>query len=144
MDRIVSECFKNPVKLEIYMRIKLMKRATAQQLLKLGLQIPPATLYRNLNRMLEDGILKVVEENKVRGVRERVYAVAVEVGDEEINEEKAVQKSLFCESVYATEEEMKTAASEIEQIIRRLKKNDAAGGRKKQAVGFVVTPIPEK
>lgn len=101
MDRIVAECFKNPVKLEIYMRIKLMKHMTAQQLLQVGMQVPPATLYRNLNRMLEDGILKVEEERKVRGVREKVYAIALEVGEEEIGEEPSEDKNAVLSQIAA-------------------------------------------
>lgn len=174
MDRIVAECFRNPVKLEIYMRIKLMGQATAQQLLQLGVQIPPATLYRNLNKLLSDGILQVAEEHKVRGINEKVYAIAIEVGDEQVQEQSNEEDenfllnrvaaamseifknfasikswahknekpgSLIYDSVYATEDEMQTALDEIEQIIGKLRKNEATCNRKKRSIGFMITPI---
>lgn len=177
MDRIVAECFKNPVKLEIYMRVKLMGRATAQQLLQQGVQIPPATLYRNLSKLLSDGILRVAEEHKVRGINEKVYAIAVEVGDEEIQEQSdeadekfllnrvaaamseifkgfasvksgthknKMPNSLIYGSVYATEDEMQAALGEIEQIIGKLRNNEATCNRKKRSIGFMVTPVSEK
>lgn len=169
MDKLLEECFKNPVKLELYLRIKFMKRATVKQLLQLNIHIPPATLYRNLNKMVEDGILAVVEENKIRGVWEKVYAVAMDAGEavaqdrdsqsmsldkvavtisemfksfaSDTSQAEQNQKYLLYDSVYATEEEIRSAVMEIEEIISRLRKHEATVDRDRQAVGFVITPL---
>jgi DNA-binding transcriptional ArsR family regulator len=37
--------------------------------------VPPATLYRHLNTLVEAGILTAVDERKVRGTVEKVYAL---------------------------------------------------------------------
>ncbi len=50
---------------------------TAQELAKRLPTIPPATLYRHLNRLVEGGILHIVEEHSVgnRTLRERSYGL---------------------------------------------------------------------
>lgn len=75
MNEKLMDCFTNPVKCKLFLEIKSKGRVTAKQLAKTYSDIPQATLYRYLNRMLSDGILKVTEENKVRGTIEKVYAV---------------------------------------------------------------------
>lgn len=37
--------------------------------------VPPATLYRHINRLAEGGLLEVVEERPVRNTTERVYTL---------------------------------------------------------------------
>lgn len=172
MNKLVDECFKDPLKLEIYLRIKFMKQATTKQLLELNPLIPPATLYRRLKKMTDTGVLKIVEEHKVRGVMEKVYAVAVEIDDEVIgsqideqrNETPVTQvaavmsqlfeqyvrpgnelsshnsKYLFCETVYATAAELKSAAEEIEAILNKLKNNKKNETRNRQSIGVFITP----
>lgn len=72
-DNLMS-CFTNPIKCKLFLEIHLKGKATAKQLADSCPDIPQATLYRYLNRMSSDGILKIVEENRVRGTIERVYA----------------------------------------------------------------------
>ena len=60
-DRIM-ECITNPVKCKLLLEIYSQGQATARHLADAFGDIPQATLYRNLKKMLNDGILKVVEE----------------------------------------------------------------------------------
>jgi DNA-binding transcriptional ArsR family regulator len=60
------------------MRIMLAlagRELTAQGLAELLRDIPQATLYRHLNRMVKAGVLKVVAERQVRGTVEKIYTL---------------------------------------------------------------------
>lgn len=72
----IMECITNPVKCKLLLEIYAQERATAKHLSDVLGDIPQATLYRNLKKMLNDGLLKVVEETRVRGTVERTYAPA--------------------------------------------------------------------
>lgn len=72
----IMECITNPVKCKLLLEIYSQERATAKHLSDTLGDIPQATLYRNLKKMLNDGILQVVEETQVRGTVERTYALA--------------------------------------------------------------------
>lgn len=49
---------------------------TAQQLAKMLPDVPQATLYRQINTLVEGELLSIVEERPVRGTVERVYALS--------------------------------------------------------------------
>ncbi len=57
------------------------RRITANDLAEALLDIPRTTLYRHLHALTEGGILTIVEENRVRGTVERVYALDREAAD---------------------------------------------------------------
>jgi len=76
MNEKMAECFANPIKCKLLIEISNKERATAKQLAETYSDITHATLYRHLKKMTADGILKVVEENQIRGTVERVYAVS--------------------------------------------------------------------
>lgn len=63
-DRLM-ECITNPVKCKLLLEIHSQGKATAKQLADIYTDIPQATLYRHLKKMLSDGILQVVEETQV-------------------------------------------------------------------------------
>lgn len=71
----IMDCVVNPVKSKIILAIREMGQCTAKELLNNNGDIPQATLYRTLKRLVETGIIIVVAENKVRAVMEKVYAV---------------------------------------------------------------------
>ena len=79
MNKKIAECFANPIKCKLIFEIARKERATAKQLAEKFDDITHATLYRYLKKMTEDGILKVVEENQIRGTVEKVYEVAPEL-----------------------------------------------------------------
>jgi DNA-binding transcriptional ArsR family regulator len=60
-------------------RLQIVTTMANQQMtagdLSHALAIPPTTLYRHINALVEGGILTIVEEIQKRGTVERVYAV---------------------------------------------------------------------
>ena len=66
----------HPHRLRIVQLLEPGRRLTARQIGRAAPDIPPATLYRHLNQLVEGGILAVVEERQVRNMTERVYALA--------------------------------------------------------------------
>lgn len=77
----IMECITNPVKCKLLLEIYSRGVATAKHLSEALGDIPQATLYRNLRRMLGDGIIKVVEETQVRGTVEKTYALAFDLDE---------------------------------------------------------------
>ena len=77
MEEKAMDCFTNPIKCKLMLEIISKGQVTAKQLSEAYNDIPSATLYRYLKRMTNDGVLKIVEENQVRGTIEKTYAVAI-------------------------------------------------------------------
>lgn len=77
----LMDCITNPVKCKLLLEIHSQKKATAKHLADIYHDIPQATLYRHLKKMLNDGILQVVEETPVRGTVEKTYALAFDISD---------------------------------------------------------------
>lgn len=75
----IMECITNPVRCKLLLEIYVKEQATAKHLFDTLGDIPQATLYRNLKKMLSDGILKVTEETPVRGTLEKTYALAFDL-----------------------------------------------------------------
>lgn len=78
----IMECITNPVKCKLLLEIYAREQATAKHLSDTLGDIPQATLYRHLKKMLSDGILKVTEETPVRGTLEKTYALAFDLGSD--------------------------------------------------------------
>jgi predicted ArsR family transcriptional regulator len=51
------------------------KKMTAQQLTEVLMDVPQATLYRHINKLVHGGVLVEVERRPVRGTVEKVYAL---------------------------------------------------------------------
>lgn len=77
----LMECIMNPVKCKLLLEIYSQGKATAKNLSDIYNDIPPATLYRHLKKMLNDGILQVIDETHVRGTVEKTYALAFPISD---------------------------------------------------------------
>jgi len=70
------DLFKNQVRFKI--ALELIDRdegLSIMQLHKLLKEIPQATLYRHVNSMIEDSLLKVVGNQRVGKVEEKIYAL---------------------------------------------------------------------
>lgn len=80
-DKLLN-CFTNPIKCKLLLEINSQKATTAKHLSEIYTDIPQATLYRYLNKMLKDDILKIVEENPIRGTVEKVYALNIDLIEE--------------------------------------------------------------
>jgi DNA-binding transcriptional ArsR family regulator len=66
----------HPVRIRITQALFGDRRLTAQQIAEALDGVSLATLYRHLNRLVEAGVVAVVEERPVRGAVEKVYAMA--------------------------------------------------------------------
>lgn len=75
----LMDCITNPVKCKLLLEIHSQGKATAKHLADIYRDIPQATLYRYLKKMLSDGILQVVEETQIRGTVEKTYALAFNI-----------------------------------------------------------------
>ncbi|MBY8872027.1 helix-turn-helix domain-containing protein [Micromonospora sp. PLK6-60] len=69
-----AELALHPVRIRI-LRVVAGSRLTTHDLVELLPDVPHATLYRHLAVLVKTGLLDVVEERKVRGAVERVYAL---------------------------------------------------------------------
>jgi len=73
------EYLTNPVTNILVLEVHNQGQVTAKTLAQKHPNIPQATLYRHLKKMLADGILKVTEERQVRNVTEKTYALAIDL-----------------------------------------------------------------
>lgn len=71
------ECMLHPIRMRIIQEIMKREQTTTKELGEAFLDIPQATLYRNINKLLKDNIIKVTSENKIRGVMEKVYEINI-------------------------------------------------------------------
>ncbi len=133
MEQKVMDCFTHPIKCKLLLEVYSAGKSTAKQLAEIYNDIPQATLYRYLKRMTNDGVLKVVEENQVRGTMEKTYAVAVElksIGQELAGENAGnAYMQMFMQYVFGF----------IEQFQEYCKNPDI--NISKDRSGFFLTPI---
>lgn len=66
----------NPIRLRILQYLTVHKAGTAGEMLSELTDIAPASLYRHVRILHENGLLQVLEERKIRGTVERVYALS--------------------------------------------------------------------
>ena len=78
MNEKLMECLANPVKCRLLLEVMDKGYSTAKVLALKNKDVPQATLYRYLKKMVSDGVLKVTEERKVRNVSEKVYEMAID------------------------------------------------------------------
>lgn len=71
------ESMLNPIRMRIVQEIIKRDNVTTKELGEEFADIPQATLYRHINKLLKDKIIKVASENKIRGVTEKVYEINV-------------------------------------------------------------------
>lgn len=84
MDKLI-DLVLHPIRMRIIMALA-GKEMTAHQLSETLGDVPPATLYRHLNRLADAGMLKLVAERRVRGTLEKVYTV--NILDAQVNPEQ--------------------------------------------------------
>ncbi|MNB72903.1 hypothetical protein D3C75_194990 [compost metagenome] len=76
-----ADLLLHPVRMRIVQALLNGRRRTTRQLVAELEDIPQATMYRQLNKLLKAGMLQVAEEIKVRGAVEKVYYLAVGAED---------------------------------------------------------------
>lgn len=77
----IMECISNPAKSRLLIEVMRQGEVTAKNLAEKCSDIPQTTLYRNLKRMTNDGLLKIVGETPIRGTVEKTYALTFDPSD---------------------------------------------------------------
>lgn len=75
MDQSHFDLLLHPVRMQVIQTLVAGRRMTAQEIGERMPEVAQATLYRHLRSLVEGSVLEVVEERRVRGAVERVYAV---------------------------------------------------------------------
>lgn len=78
----------DPVSNSILQMIRMREKMTISDILSENTQIPRATVYRKIEKMLEVGAIEIVDSHKVRGQIENFYAVKqMYIANPETNED---------------------------------------------------------
>ncbi|MBS4201025.1 helix-turn-helix domain-containing protein [Bacillus sp. FJAT-49732] len=75
-----ADVILHPVRMRIIQTLINGRKLTVQQIGEKLHDIPQATLYRHLNKLLQAKVIEVVEENPIRGAVEKVYALPEQAG----------------------------------------------------------------
>lgn len=75
-----AEVLFHPVRMRIVRVLSGGEHYTAQEIGRMLSDVPPATLYRHINKLADEGFLKVVEQRPVGGATERVFALRDQAG----------------------------------------------------------------
>ncbi|WP_226645792.1 helix-turn-helix domain-containing protein [Mesobacillus subterraneus] len=75
MKETKADLILHPVRMKVLHTLSSGRRKTVQQIAEKLPEVPQATLYRHLKKLLDGKIIEVVEENQVRGTVEKVYAL---------------------------------------------------------------------
>jgi DNA-binding transcriptional ArsR family regulator len=74
----IAKVIANTDRLRIVQHLATHAQAAAAEIRQALADIPQTTLYRHLKLLEESGILTVVQENRIRGTVEKVYALNVQ------------------------------------------------------------------
>ena len=96
----LSEILSNPVRLRIFQYLQDSGEATTKQISEALDDVPVPTLYRHVNRLLDEGLLRVVSERKVRGSVERTIAINEDEWSEKVNSDIADTAYQFLMTLY--------------------------------------------
>ena len=73
------EVILHPVRFQI-IKLLAVKQLTPKEMIEQLPDVPQATMYRHINKLLKHGILVEVQANQKRGTLEKVYALSKEGG----------------------------------------------------------------
>ncbi len=73
------EVILHPVRFQI-IKLLAVKQLTPKEMIDQLTDVPQATMYRHINKLLKHGILTEVQANQKRGTLEKVYALSKEGG----------------------------------------------------------------
>jgi DNA-binding transcriptional ArsR family regulator len=71
-----ADLILHPVRMRIIGLLVGGRRLTAQEMAEVLKDVPLPSLYRHLNKLVQGDILTVVDEHRVRGTFEKVYALS--------------------------------------------------------------------
>lgn len=76
MSKTVVDLILHPVRMQIVQCLTLTPNLTTAQLAERLPSVPQASLYRHLSKLVEAGLIAIVEQNQVRGTLEKVYGLS--------------------------------------------------------------------
>lgn len=129
-----ADLLLHPVRLRIVMAAA-GRELTAADLAAALPDVPQATLYRHLNRLAHGGVLTVVAQRRVRGLVQKVYALARPdaaflTADDAVALSKDDQRQLF--AAFAS-----TLVASFEQYLASAERSNLAA----DGVGFHIYPL---
>jgi DNA-binding transcriptional ArsR family regulator len=71
-----ADLILHPIRMRIIQSLLGGARRTTQEISEIMPDIPQATMYRHLNKLLKSKLIEVIEQNQVRGSLEKVYILA--------------------------------------------------------------------
>lgn len=90
----IIEVMLNPVRIRIIQELAIRGNLTATELGEKISDVPRTTMYRHINILLDNNILSVVSEKKIRGSLERTLALNIEEISRQNTLENASQNAL--------------------------------------------------
>jgi DNA-binding transcriptional ArsR family regulator len=87
-----ADLLAHPVRVRIILALGQNREMSAQQLGETLRDIPQATLYRHLQKLLAGGILYVARERQARGAVERIYALREGAASISLNDVAAMSR----------------------------------------------------
>lgn len=91
----IVEIVMNPARQRIFQYLLVNETGTVKEMRKALPDIPSASLYRHVKILLDNGILTVVEENRIRGTVESVYKLNKKTLEQNDSTGLSVQASLL-------------------------------------------------
>lgn len=73
----INEIILNPVRMRVIQELSTMQNITSNELCERISDVPRTTMYRHINILIENNILSVVSEKKIRGSLERTIALNI-------------------------------------------------------------------
>ncbi|NLY08589.1 MAG: helix-turn-helix domain-containing protein [Tissierellia bacterium] len=77
----LMKALTHPHKLKIIMALYEKEYLTAQDIKSIAPDIPHASLYRHLNSLEDEGLIKVVKKERVRSMVEKTYSLSLPLDD---------------------------------------------------------------
>ena len=71
----ITEILSNPIRIQVMQYLQTYGEATTKQIAEALRDVSAPTLYRHIHIMLEQEVLIVKEEHKIRGSTERVLII---------------------------------------------------------------------
>jgi DNA-binding transcriptional ArsR family regulator len=75
MKETKADLILHPIRIRIIQSLIGGKRLTVQEIMEFLPEVPQASLYRHIKKLEEAELIKIVEERKIRGTIEKVYAL---------------------------------------------------------------------
>lgn len=169
----ITKLIMNPTRMRIIQYFMLHENATTTQMRGELEDVPKATLYRQMKILEDANLIRVIEENRVRGAVEKVYELNKEnpMGDKESSMKDAVQiinsslLSLMGEftryfvqenadpikdllflttsTLLLSDEEFKEFTGKIGEAFNQVIQNKASKERKIRRITFISSPSEE-